>query len=117
MLSGLTEKMDPRHKRRIRRSIARLGRGTAREIEVNCVTWASALAAHSISTVDFLSLDTEGGELDILKSIDFRLTPVRIISVENNFFTHDIHDYLVTQGFNRLGAFSVDEIYVAKHLL
>lgn len=113
MLSGLSAKMDPRHARRIRRRIAREGGATLREIEVTCMTWPAILAAHGISAVDYLSLDTEGGELDILKTIDFGATPVRVISVENNYFGHDIHDYLCARGFRRVGAFNVDEIYVS----
>jgi FkbM family methyltransferase len=60
-----------------------------REIQVECVRWVDALARFSIREVDFLSLDTEGGELDILRTINFDSTPVRVISVENNYYTHD----------------------------
>ncbi len=111
MYSGLNTKMDPRHARRIRRSIARQKRGFTREIEVRCVTWAEALSEAGLTRVDFLSLDTEGGELDILRSIDFSTTPVRVISVENNYFTHDYAKLLEPMGFERVGAFKVDEIY------
>ena len=34
--------------------------------------------------VDFMSIDVEGGEMDILKSIDFNKYQFRVISVENN---------------------------------
>jgi FkbM family methyltransferase len=112
MYSGLSEKMDPRHRRRIRRTIKRQRRGDVREIEVDCVTWHDALARHGIREVDFLSLDTEGGELDILRSIDFARTPVKVISVENNYFTHAYTELLSKHGFERLGAFKVDEIHV-----
>lgn len=114
MYSGLSTKMDPRHKRRISRTIARKKCGFTREIEVRCVTWAQALAEAGLSRVDFLSLDTEGGELDILRSIDFSATPVRMISVENNYFTHDYAKLLEPLGFERVGAFKVDEIYRLK---
>jgi len=90
----------------------RLGRGSVREIEVECVYWADALARYSIREVDFLSLDTEGGELDILRSIDFDATPIRAISVENNYFTHDYAQFLGPKGYRRVGAFRVDEIYI-----
>jgi FkbM family methyltransferase len=112
MYSALTEKMDRRHQRRIRRSIARNGRGHTREIDVACLTWAAALATAGIRKVDFLSLDTEGGELGILRTIDFSATPVRAISVENNYYTHHYARLLEPLGFRRLGAFKVDEIYL-----
>jgi len=112
MYSGLSEKMDERHVRRIRRAIERRGQGRTREIQVRCVTWAEALETAGIAKVDFLSLDTEGGELDILRSINFSATPVRVISVENNYFTHDYARLLEPQGFKRVGAFKVDEFYL-----
>jgi FkbM family methyltransferase len=111
MYSGLSGKMDRRHRRRIDRSIHRSGRGSVREIQVECVRWADALARFSIREVDFLSLDTEGGELDILRTINFDSTPVRVISVENNYYTHDYAQLLEPKGFRRVGAFRVDEIY------
>lgn len=83
-----------------------------REIEVECLTFAMMAEKFGIHEVDFLSLDIEGGELDILKSIDFERTPVRAISVENNYYTRDIRDYLESQGFIYLGTFRVDEIYL-----
>jgi len=110
MLSGLASKLDPRHVRRIHKNIRRQG-GTVHEIEVETTTWEVALSKYLIKCVDFLSLDTEGGELDILRSIDFVGTPVRVISVENNYFTHKICRFLETKGFERCGAFGVDEIY------
>lgn len=112
MYSGLSEKMDPRHRRRIHRAIRRNRRGQIREIEVECVTWDEALARSQITAVDFLSLDTEGGELDILRTINFEKTPVRVISVENNYFSHDFSRLLSRCGFERVGAFKVDEIHV-----
>jgi FkbM family methyltransferase len=115
MLSGLEAKLDPRHLRRIRKNLRRQG-GTLRRIIVETITWHAALERFGIQSVDFLSLDTEGGELEILQSIDYNRTPVKVISVENNYFTNDIHRFLSSRGFRRLGAFGVDEIYVLRDL-
>ncbi len=83
-----------------------------REIEVDCFTFASIAQKYNIKEIDFLSVDTEGGELDILKSIDFDKTPVRVISVENNYYDDAIKDYLEGEGFLAIGTFKVDEIYL-----
>jgi FkbM family methyltransferase len=37
------------------------------------------------TTIDFLSLDTEGNELDILKSFNFNKYNVKIFTIEHNF--------------------------------
>ncbi len=66
--------------------------------------------------IDYLSVDTEGSELDILKAFDFAKYDVRIITVEHNF-TPDrdaIHGLLVSKGFSRvLERFSLwDDWYI-----
>lgn len=83
-----------------------------REIDVDCYTFSDLTKKFGYDKVDFLSLDTEGGELEILKSIDFESTPVSVISVENNWRTYDIKNYLESCGFIHLGTFDVDEIYI-----
>ncbi len=83
-----------------------------REIEVNCYTISDLAHKFGFKQIDFLSLDTEGGELEILKSIDFESTPVSVISVENNWRTFDIKKYLESNGFIHMGTFDVDEIYL-----
>jgi len=113
MLSGLVQKYDQQHLRRIDRTIKRLG-GSKKTITVECLRFATALARFNIKCVDFLSLDTEGGELEILKDIDFSATPVRAISVENNFFTFAIRDHLRQSGFEHMGTIGIDEIYWCK---
>ena len=34
--------------------------------------------------IDYLSVDIEGGEMNLLKSIDFKINNIKVISVENN---------------------------------
>jgi hypothetical protein len=58
-----------------------------------------------------LSIDTEGGELDILKSIDFRTLPVEMISVENNYFSDDIESHMTTCGYTLVAIAGKDEFY------
>jgi FkbM family methyltransferase len=111
MLSTLAMHNEGLTARRLRQN-AKRHNAQIREIDVECITFAGLTEKFSITEVDFLSLDIEGGELQILKSIDFDKTPVRVISVENNYFTTDIRRYLEGQGYFYLGTFRVDEIYV-----
>lgn len=97
--------------RRIRKN-AKRHNANVKEIEVECYDIKSVAEKSGIKSVDFLSLDTEGGELEILKSINFQKLPITLISVENNFYTPDIRIYLESQGFIYLGTFKVDEIYI-----
>jgi hypothetical protein len=115
MLSTLEENFSGLTRRRLERNAIRQDAELHR-IEVDCLPFAEAMDRFGITAIDFLSIDTEGGELDILKGVDFSRHPVRVISVENNYFRGDIRDYLATQGFLHLGTFKVDEIYVHKDL-
>src|SRR5262249_21734363 len=66
MLSGLVDEYDPRHETRIRSAVT-MQPDTQEEIEVDCFTLNELLDQHSIRSVDYLSIDTEGSELSILR--------------------------------------------------
>lgn len=55
------------------------------------------------SSIDYLSVDTEGTEYEILSSIDFNSYDIRIITVEHNFETQReaIHELLTKHGYKR----------------
>ena len=46
------------------------------------VTFEKIVPTNAI--IDYLSLDIEGGEMDLLESIDFSKYKIKVISVENN---------------------------------
>lgn len=58
-------------------------------------------------TIDYLSIDVEGMDLDVLRGHDFGRWPVRLITVEHNLYLEGparknaIFDYLVDLGFTR----------------
>ena len=111
MLSTLEENYSGLTARRIRKNKKRHNSET-RKIEVKCYSFCDVTTEYGISEIDFLSIDTEGGELEILKSINFKTTPTKVISVENNFYTNAIRTYLEQQGFIYIGTFKIDEIYL-----
>jgi len=53
--------------------------------------------------IDYLSIDTEGSELDILSSFDFSKRRIRVITVEHNFTParDGIHRLLSENGYTR----------------
>lgn len=70
--------------------------------------------------IDYLSIDTEGSEFEILDSFDFTKYRFQIITVEHNF-THNrqkIYDLLYRNGYERVLAnlSYVDDWYVSKIL-
>lgn len=115
MLSTLEQNNQGLTARRLRKNAKRHNTDVC-EIEVECFTFASLVQKFGLTSIDLLSVDTEGGELDILKSIDFDTIPVSVITVENNYYKPDIRNYLESKGFRYYGTFKIDEIYISEHL-
>jgi hypothetical protein len=56
------------------------------------------------SFIDFMSIDTEGSEFEILQSLDFDRFTFGVITVEHNFTPsrESIYDLLTNLGYNRV---------------
>ena len=79
-------------------------RRQGRRYPVETVTLNDLLAAHGAPRrIDYLSIDTEGSELDILAAFDFGAYDVRLITVEHNHTARReaIFDLLTGHGFAR----------------
>ena len=64
-------------------------------------TFAKLFAEHKFEKIDFLSIDVEGNELAVLRSINFRTTFIRVIVTEVT--TKNVSDLLQWNGFRDLG--------------
>jgi len=74
------------------------------EITVETISLDDLLDAYDApDTVDYMSVDTEGSELEILQAFDFGRRFVRTFTVEHNFtpMRHAIHDLLTAKGYVR----------------
>ncbi len=109
--SGIESNYDPKHVKRIKSEIKHFG-GSYKLIEVECFTVNDVLEKHGIYSVDYLSLDTEGGELEILQSIDFDRFYIYAISVENNYKSKKMRRFLKSKGFMLVKILNVDELYI-----
>lgn len=82
------------------------GRATAQHHEVSTVSLADLCRDHGAPPmIDFLSIDTEGSEFDILEAHDFDAFRFRAIAVEHNYTKARarIHALLIGQGYRRVG--------------
>lgn len=110
MLSGLVENYDPRHLERIDREIKQYG-GSKEEIDVKCYNINDLLKENKFNQVDFFTIDTEGNEMSILKTINFELFDVDILLVENNYQTEDMNNFMKSNGYKRIKKIGHDEVY------
>jgi FkbM family methyltransferase len=107
MYSGLRADYDPRHVHLVET------RATATQtIEVKTRRLDGILDECGIRKIDYLSLDTEGSELKILKSTDLAIYDIRVISVENNYKDARIGGHLLRCGYRLIHVFAgFDELY------
>jgi len=110
MLSGLIDKYNTKHLRRIEKE-SKLHEGKYQEIEVICYRLNELLVSHKLREIDYLSIDAEGAEYDILKDLDFERFHISIIGVENNYRDYRIPKLLINKGFD-LNSIIGDEFYV-----
>ncbi len=66
--------------------------------------------------IDYLSIDIEGGEMELLDSIDFKKYSIKVISVENNSPEKlNFKKFFVTKNFNYFDRVGQDEIFYNKN--
>tara|TARA_B100001093_G_C26825767_1_gene1013917 strand:- start:1482 stop:2150 length:669 start_codon:yes stop_codon:yes gene_type:complete len=110
MLSGVVETYDNRHISRINNEILDKG-GSYTDISVPCLSFRDLVSQYQIEKINFLSIDVEGGELEILQNIDFNLLVIDVVAVENNYGDYQIPKLMKENGYEpkvRKG----DEIYI-----
>ena len=62
--------------------------------------------------IDYLSIDIEGGEMEVLKSIDFTKYTIKVISIENNNPDKiDFNYFFKEKNFSFFDRVGVDEIF------
>lgn len=113
MLSGISEKYDKRHIERIERNLKSKG-GKITEIDVKMMRLDSIEELKN-KQVDFVSIDTEGNEFDILSSIDFDKLDIKAIVVENNYGDSRIKKHLLEFDYIPLVKLEFDEVYLKKN--
>jgi FkbM family methyltransferase len=116
MICGLVENLHPKHEQRIKDE-AQSGCGEIVDIKVPVRTLQSILDECGMYSFDFCSLDVEGSELPILKSIHWERTDISIFIIENNYGVEEqITPYLEQQNYIRWGFLEWDVVYRKKDL-
>ena len=66
--------------------------------------------------IDYLSIDIEGGEMELLDSIDFKKYNIKVISVENNSPEKlNFKEFFDKKNFNYFDRVGQDEIFYNKN--
>jgi FkbM family methyltransferase len=110
-LSGLLDNYDPRHVQRIVNECQAAG-VNADKISIQSRTLADVLREHSVAHVDFFSLDVEGAELDVLRSINWNEVDFGLLLIENNYGLQDVCEFLYQKGYKKAETRGLDDIYL-----
>lgn len=106
-MSGFLESYD-------RDLLARV-RGDARHKEVihqlETRTLADILDEAGISRIDYLSLDVEGSEMDILQNFPFERFCIDLWSIENNAQTSEMPELMREKGYDLIEFAGVDDLF------
>ena len=111
MLSGLTTDYCEAHLNRIKRETEANGE-KIEKIEITTITFDKLLEQiDKPHVIDFVSIDTEGNEMKILQSIDFKRWNITILAVENNYNDESMRTYMTGKGYH-LSRCRSDDIYI-----
>jgi FkbM family methyltransferase len=116
MLSGLSESYNESHENRILNEVRSHG-GEIHKINMPVFKLQTILDKYNICDIDMCSIDTEGSEFNIIKSIDFSKTNIKIFTIENNYQTTEIKDYLEDKGYDLYCKIQWDDVFIKKNKL
>jgi len=111
MLSGIAKDISLKHMGHILSEGGRMG-AKRKIIEVPTRILNEILEENGIYDIDFLSVDTEGSELKILKSIDYDKFHIKVIVYENGEGESFIRDFLKTKDFSFHKRLGIDDAFV-----
>jgi len=100
MISGLKKEFDPRHMNRLKNELHYFG-GSSEVVVVPTKRIETICNENNIKYINYLSIDVEGAEFEVIKSINFEKVFIDVIGFENNYedVSVPIIDYLSSKGY------------------
>jgi len=90
------------------------------QIQVKQKRLESVLQEYGIGEIDFISMDVEGYEMNVLKGIDFSKVHIKCFVIENDatcIGDNTIREFLKEKGYTHIARLSGDDVFVhASHL-
>lgn len=115
-LSGLIKKYHKNHIKRIQNEIKNENNKGSEVIKVNTVKLSSILDKYNITNIDFLSIDTEGSELSILSTIDFKKYNIDVITIEDNYNDPLLMEFFLNRNYSFIKQIECDKIFKKKNI-
>lgn len=115
MISGLVSHYDGRHLNRIRHENKHMN-GHSEIVLMETRTIENICDEHNINHINYLSIDVEGAEYAVLKSVNYDKLFIDVIGFENNYpDTENIPiDFLKSKGYIKLPYHTADIFMIHK---
>lgn len=110
MLSGIVDSYPEQHVKRINEE-SQYHNQIINDIIVNCYNINDLLITNGLTRVDLLSIDIEGGELEVLKAIDYDKIHIDVILSENNYEDFNLRKFLIGKGYSCTYRIGVDDVF------
>ncbi len=112
MFSGLVDKYEKKHLDRVHREIKER-KGKGKVITVQSMLIQDVISNANLTHIDYCNIDTEGGELEILKTIDFEKIRIDCFTVEDIFGKNTkLLQFMKSKGYRMVKRLDVDVVFV-----
>jgi FkbM family methyltransferase len=115
-LSCIKEFASSEHLDRIDREMNATGGGEIKETLIHVKPLSAWLSMNGIFHINFFSLDVEGAELSVLKTVDFARFVFDVITVETNGNEEELVSFLTNEGFQLHTKTELDLIFCSKRV-
>jgi FkbM family methyltransferase len=120
VLSGIMEFYNTQHLERINRELEMYSNhpeghelySRKEEIPMKAVRLQTLFDKHNITKIDFISIDVEGAELQVLNSINFDKVDISLFMIENNYGLEKETEFLLSKGYKLLGNIQWDSVFI-----
>ena len=106
--------IDPQYMDKYGQGIRKMEKVTVRQKSLSSIL---ATELNNIDAIDVLSIDVEGGELNVLKGLDLNKYKPKLIVTENVFNSPDVQSYLEIYGYRLDKHIDYNQYYVSKSLI
>ena len=122
VLSGIVDFYDPRHLQRIQHELNQYSSytidhelySTSEIVKIKSKKLSTLFKENNYKHIDLLSVDVEGAELEVLKSIDFNEVTIDCILLENNYGIEKETEFLFNNGYEILTNIQWDVVFIKK---
>jgi len=111
MLSGLVGEYDVRHLNRVDTELKTIEGNSTETIMVEARSLSDVISETPMKHFDLCSIDVEGGELGVLKSIDFTKYTIDFFVIENFFEDKEIREFLRKKGYSLVANLGCDDVF------